>query len=98
MWESITALGKNLYPPLFSEIFFKKTLAKVFVDVGKCYRNILPGKNFCFDEFTNRKGKNQYKNNQEEVKTQNVFPEEICSERYRICVIFSYCEIQYLLE
>ena len=98
MCESFAGWVKNLYPPLFSEIFFKKALTKVFVDIGECHRNVLPGKNFCYDEFTNCKGKNQYKNYQEEVKTQNVFPKKICSERYRICVIFPYCEIQYFLE
>ena len=58
---------------MFSKILFKKALTKVFIDIRKCYGNVLPWKNFCFNQLTNRKSKNQHKKNQEEVKAKNIF-------------------------
>lgn len=79
---------RYLNPALFSKIFFKKTLPKVFIDIRKSHGNVLTGKNFCLDQFSNRKGKNKYKNNQEEIKEQDIFSKKIGSERYRIRIFF----------
>ena len=78
-----------LNPTLFSKILCKKALAQVFVYVRKGDRYVLAWKNFCFDQFSNRIRKNQNENNQEYIKTQNIFPQEIRSERYTICIFFS---------
>jgi hypothetical protein len=49
MWESFARVQFVLYPALFNKILFKEALTNVFVHVRKGDRNVLAGKNFCFD-------------------------------------------------